>query len=233
MSQRCDFMVQLEKGDEKETPHLQGVVFFENARSFEQVKQLFPRWHHEKCANKKAAIEYCSKQHGFQGRRWNRGFALPPKDPLKGIDLRPWQEEMKRMLKEEPDNRTVHWFWCKLGASGKTAMQKSLAINENALIVSGKGADIKYAIANRVNKEKKSLPIVCFNFPRSMEEFISYESIEQIKDGLFFSGKYESEQCIFDPPHVFCFANYPPKMEKLSSDRWDVKEINTLDYSFF
>jgi len=69
---------------ENGTPHLQGFVSFDNARSFKQLKALLPRAHIEiKCANStfKQASDYCKKDGNFheQGEL--------PKDPsMKGED---------------------------------------------------------------------------------------------------------------------------------------------------
>lgn len=69
---------------ENGTPHLQGFVCFENARSFKQLKALIPRAHIEiKCGNStfKQASDYCKKDGNF----FEQGNL--PKDPAaKGED---------------------------------------------------------------------------------------------------------------------------------------------------
>lgn len=227
---KCDYAVQLEVGEEEKTPHLQGVVYFESARSLAQMKSEFSKTAHwEKAKNKKACINYCQKEMTSTGRKWIRGMPRPVVDPLKGRDLRPWQRDVMDVISRDPDDRTIHWFWDREGACGKTILCKHLVITRKALVLSGKGTDIKFAIAQCV---EKSLPIeiVIFNFARSTEEFVSYEAIEQVKDGLFFSGKYESAQVVFNCPHVICFANFPPNLDKLSMDRWNVKSVNNTNF---
>jgi hypothetical protein len=49
--------------------------------------------------------------------------------------------------------------------------------------------------------------------------------MENVKDGLFFSTKYESGMVRYNPPHVIVFANVPPDVTKMSADRWVIKEI--------
>ena len=46
--------------------------------------------------------------------------------------------------------------------------------------------------------------------------------MEAIKNGCFFSGKYESGMVRFNSPHILVFANEPPERTKLSQDRWCV-----------
>lgn len=59
-----------------------------------------------------------------------------------------------------------------------------------------------------------------------MENYVSYEAIESVKDGIFFSGKYESGMTIFNQPHIICFANFAPDIGKMSSDRWKIFELS-------
>lgn len=87
----------------------------------------------------------------------------------------------------------------------------------DALFLNGKAADMKFAIAQFV--EENELKVCLLNFTRTVEERVSYEGLEAIKDGIFFCGKYESKQVIYDPPHVICFANFLPDKEALSKDR--------------
>lgn len=46
--------------------------------------------------------------------------------------------------------------------------------------------------------------------------------IEQIKNGIYFSGKYESQMKYDKPPHVVVFSNTMPDQSKLSADRWNI-----------
>lgn len=73
--------------------------------------------------------------------------------------------------------------------------------------------------------EKKPPDIIIYDYTRTQESFISYQSIEEVKNGIFFSGKYEGKMIIYDSPWVIVFANYPPELQAMSSDRWIVKEI--------
>ncbi len=63
-----EYIFQEEVG-ENGTPHLQGLICFKNARSFESVKKLVsPRCHLEYCRNKNASIKYCSKEDTRKGK---------------------------------------------------------------------------------------------------------------------------------------------------------------------
>ena len=67
-----------------------------------------------------------------------------------------------------------------------------------------RSADIKYAY----NGQK----VVLFDITRSQPERFNYEVLESIKNGMIFSGKYESAVRIFaDVPHVVVFSNWGPE----------------------
>lgn len=69
------------------------------------------------------------------------------------------------------------------------------------------------------------LELVVIDIPRCNENKVSYQAIEDLKNGMLFSTKYESAMCVFDAPHVLVFANFPPERAKLSADRWDVRHV--------
>jgi len=80
-------------------------------------------------------------------------------------------------------------------------------------------------LVHQVVKQKKDPKIILFNLSRSAEGAFSYASIESIKDGLVFSGKYEGGTRLFPRPHIVIFANWLPDFAKLSLDRWDIRHL--------
>lgn len=57
----AEYCFQEETG-ESGTKHLQGMIYYKNARSFKQIKNMFRTAHIEKMKNKIASIRYCSKE---------------------------------------------------------------------------------------------------------------------------------------------------------------------------
>ncbi len=202
------------------TPHLQGVVSYKNAVRFTTLKNVCPRGHWEKCKDWDASKAYCSKLDTRHGSLFtNADF---PRDPLEGLSLHEWQKDVLSRIDSEPDDRTVVWYWEPVGCVGKTALCKHIMLSDRrATYVSGAGKDILFSFTNLDPKPK----IVLWDVPRSAEGYISYQAIESVKNGLFFSGKYESKTVCFNSPHVIIFANFEPDESKLSSDRWKIIEI--------
>ena len=138
---------------------------------------------------------------------------------------------MLDIIKGERCPRTVYWYYDYVGNTGKTQLSKYLCVKEEALILGGRSADMKYGVIKFIEKKGYAPRLIIFDIPRSSRDYVSYQGIEEIKNGLFFSGKYESDMCVFNNPHVICFANSPPEIEKLSRDRWVIRDINKNDVS--
>lgn len=216
------FAYQEEMGEEK-TPHIQGYVEWENARSFDSLKKIDPKIHWEK-SRSIAAIKYCLKESSRVGKQFVKGIKI--NKPLI-TDFRPWQIDLNQILSEPANARHVIWIIDKEGGQGKTHYCKHLCMSRDDVIyLGGKASDIKHAIT-AWTEEGKEFNIALFDFTRSLEHYVSYEAIESVKNNIFFSGKYESKQFIKEGnPHVMVFANFAPDTSKLSADRWVVRDIS-------
>lgn len=202
---------------EQGTPHLQGFISFtKKFRPFECFKNKRISW--KRCkGNEKQNMTYTSKD-GIIHSNF-------PK-PLQLISsFYAWQQEVINLIDSSPDDRTIHWFWEDNGCAGKTAIAKFICASYNAIVVSGKSTDCKNAILQYNLRNNKFPDIVIFDIPRCNNNHISFEALESIKNGLFYSGKYEGGMCIFNSPHVICFSNEEPPLDILSKDRWHVVNI--------
>lgn len=124
-------------------------------------------------------------------------------------------------------SRRVIWVFDKTGGAGKSLYTSHMLRRPGYLCVLGKESDIKHAVANWLEPEKgepKELHTVIIDIPRC-EHYRGYSTIEQLKNGFMFSGKYNSKQILFDPVEVIVFANEEPDRSQLSEDRWNIFEI--------
>lgn len=214
------YVFSLEEG-ENETPHYQGYIEFKNAKTFNGVKKLLPRAHIAVAKGDwESNLKYCTKA-PLKGP-WIKGFPEPVKSDI--VEFKPWQKKAFDLYLGKPHPRKIHWYWETTGGVGKTALAKHICLRGDALYVSGKAADIKCAIAAWLH-EGKPLKAVIWGLPRTSEEYVSYASLEEVKDGIFFNSKYESGMVMYATPHVFVFSNFQPDCTKLSQDRWDIHHI--------
>lgn len=215
--------------------HLQGYICFNKKLRPKSIFTNHPTIHWEKARNWRASIAYCSDpdKRAPGGRIWTQGVdCMSTVKTISTDQLYEWQEEILKELKGEPDERKIRWVWESKGNVGKTSFCKYICVHEKGLILSGKGNDMKYGIIKYHEKHGNYPKIVIIDIPRSVQDYISYSGIEEIKNGLFFCGKYESDMCVYNNPHVVCFSNAPPDRDKFSHDRWCISQIidNKLFY---
>lgn len=212
--------------------HLQGYIAFNNkSRPFELFKKHFPNIHWEKCRSPTHSIAYCSNKNKRRenGKIWVKGIHIPETVKCLEFDqLYPWQREVVDKL-SHPNDRTVYWFWDPEGNVGKSALVKFLCLTHDALLLSGKGSDMKYGVVSYKEKNGVYPALIIVDIPRTVLDYVSYSAIEEVKNGCFFSGKYEAQMCVFNNPSIFCFANEKPKTEKMSKDRWKIAEIRNKE----
>lgn len=211
------YVIGKEVGDSG-TPHLQGHIEFKKGRRLSAVRKLIPRAHWGKCRNKTACRSYCQKEGEFV-----TNLSIPRKIVFPEMD-RPWELDILKLIKTDPDNRTIHWYWEPIGNSGKTTFIKYLKVHHKAIECPSRSTDAFYRIAKEVEKEN-AIDLVVYDIPRSSMGFVNYGAIEKVKDGNVCSGKYEGCDCVFACPHVIVFANEPPVSTELSGDRWNIVEI--------
>lgn len=135
-----------------------------------------------------------------------------------GVVWRPWQKDLLDIIETEPNPRTIYWYHDPVGNSGKSYLSKYLQLSKDVYyITGGKQQDILYAYENQ--------RIVIYDLARTYSDNMDhiYTTMENFKNGMYLSTKYESRQRIFEIPHIIVMANYEPHYDKLSKDRWDVR----------
>lgn len=216
--------------EEVKTKHLQGAIYFKNPQRTEFQGYFCKEIHWERGRSWRNLKKYCIKLESridgpwtnIEGLKWRKSI----KDPLKGKTYYSYQKEVMDILKEEPDDRTIYWYWGPKGNDGKSALCKHIKLKygKNVITVSGKYNDISYAVKARL-LEEIDIDIILYDIPRSNIKYVSYLGMEKMKDGYFFNGKYESNECVMNPPHIICFANEEPDRWKMSLDRWKIRRI--------
>lgn len=227
------YIFQEEIGEKKKTPHLQGMVIFEKkCRPIGKFKSKKISWRLMKGTPQQALV-YCIKEFTRKkdGRCWYKN--IPEKwdtkkktpDVIEYENLYDWQKQLVEIVRGEISKRIVYWIWESIGNAGKTELQKHLHVREDAIILSGRRSDIKNGLSTYVKINKRGPKVIVINIPRDAK-VMSWAGIEEIKDGFFFSPKYEGGMVFINQPHVLIFSNSPPpETMKLSEDKLKVFEI--------
>lgn len=133
--------------------------------------------------------------------------------------MRLWQRSLVKLLSRDADDRSIFWIYDEAGGGGKSILTKWLGVHAGACCLSnGRTQDISFAY--------KGERIVIFDLTRSMEETINYSAIEMLKNGTWFSAKYESAGKIVAPPWVLIFANCLPQTWRMTGDRWAIIDLS-------
>jgi len=214
-----EFFFQLEEGESGENPigylHYQGCFSLNDKMRRSGIKDILgiKYIHLEPCENWNALKKYSTKVETRIDGPWDINSSF-----LKTLEiLRPWQQSVKTYCTESvPNDRTINWIVDPPGNKGKTQFIKFMTIKHNATpLISGRGGDVARCLGDN--------PIICLvNVPRTAENSgtFNYTILEQIKDGLVFDSKYESRVRVFNSPHIWVFANWPPNLSTMSQDRW-------------
>lgn len=218
------------------TPHLQIYVEWNNQLTFMSMKKRFPTAHIEKAkGNEESNFLYCSKEGRYKTNIVPKTAKKTPEDnrkyiaelclkPYENIEWKDWQAKVLSLVNGEPDPRKIHWYWEDRGNVGKSFLVKYLCITKDVIICDGKKNDI-FNQVNECLSVGKIPKIILMDIPRTMEDRVAWGTLEQLKNGCLYSGKYEGGMCIFPNPHVICFANFEPDQNSMSSDRWDIVSL--------
>jgi hypothetical protein len=126
----------------------------------------------------------------------------------------PWQSELKEILEDDPHPRQIYWVYDSVGNNGKSFFVRHMMTmfpDDTFFNTGGKTSDIAYAY----NGQK----YVFFDYAREKADSVNYQVMEQFKNGMMFSTKYNSIQKVFNIPHVVVMANFKPEQGKFSMDR--------------
>lgn len=127
---------------------------------------------------------------------------LPTSDIM---ELRPWQQEIWDYVNQvyAPPREIVFWV-DREGGAGKSSLCRHLLLTlgeDVQVITEGTYRDIAYAISVKTR-------IFLFDLPRSFDgDKFEWSILEDIKNGLVTSSKYESKTKFFSIPFVIVFCN--------------------------
>lgn len=148
-------------------------------------------------------------------------FHRQPPPVLREGEPRPWQQELAAQLDADADDRTIDFFVDVDGGKGKTWFQQwylSSRPEKTQVLGIGRRDDMAHVID--VTKS-----VFFINVPRGSMEYLQYTILEQLKDRMVMSPKYNSCVKIFQTNvHVVVFCNEYPDETKLSADRIIIKD---------
>lgn len=219
-----------EYGESGTTPHIQYAITFKKKQYKSMLYKIFGKIHFcEKMEGKFHQQGYCGKE----GNKVLTNFKFPKTLQLitEG-HLKDWQLEIAGRFIEAEDplfGRKIYWFYDFKGGIGKSILCKYFVDQKGALLLGGANKDCLFGLYEFIKINGEAPEIVIFDIPRVNKGAISYQALEQIKNGMFFNAKYESGMVRFNSPHILIFSNDEPDYESLTEDRWIVENLCPSD----
>lgn len=141
-----------------------------------------------------------------------------------------WHQELMKEVSEKPtisQRRKVVWYCDPNGGCEKTKFARyQILTNPSMWFVSkdmGTSKDAATVIKNALSAGWTGHGMI-IDLPRQARNHKRmYTYIEEIKDGMVTTQKYNGQTCVFNIPHLIIFANWMPLFYMLSKDRWDVR----------
>lgn len=157
-------------------------------------------------------------------------YSIPDRQKMKYSWQKNIKSEFSLPCQTTKEDRRVTWLVDKKGSSGKNEFCRNMVaefpndwvygadmgcIKDAATIVKGWVASGWTGHGLLLNLSRAT---------QSHEQRV-YAYIEAIKDGMMCATKYTGGSFMFPVPHIIVCANYEPRYESLSLDRWDVREL--------
>lgn len=228
----CERYIFEKEVGESGTPHLQGVIFLKEKMRWSELK-LMKEIHWLLTKDEKKSIAYYQKEFHWTGNDiFYKGIELIDRRNLEIPVFNSWVNYIEDVVKSQICNkRLIHWFWSEEGEFGKTTVMKYLNERYGAILISSPNTanNMMNLTVNSIIDTKKVNSIV-INLPRSFKASSElYTGLETIKDGICSNMKSHTNKTLcFVRPHIFIFANWRPKSEALSSDRWCIHNIDYM-----
>ncbi|EDV27887.1 uncharacterized protein TRIADDRAFT_52877 [Trichoplax adhaerens] len=186
-----------------------------------QIKQFKPAHVVRARGSREQNIKYCKKEGNYETNMEIKED-MPPIDRIipKKHELYSWQKDVLDSMLAQND-RQILWIYDQKGGIGKTAFAYFLIENYNDVIYLNNAKCSDIALATDIN-----IKIIIFDFSRSLQHRINYTILEQLKNGILFSPKYNSKTKKLNyVPRILCISNYEPDLFQLSEDRWIIKNL--------
>lgn len=144
--------------------------------------------------------------------------------------LLPWQTFILDVLLSQ-NARSLLWVCDYVGNAGKSTFAKYLQHQYKYMNCrNSRTRDVAQLYNHEVG--------VCIDINRQAKNHVNYDVLEQFKDGVVFSAKYESrikkpKGTLLGYCHLIVMANFLPDFEILSEDRWCVFEMLPYDHHLY
>lgn len=141
--------------------------------------------------------------------------------------LYPWQETVKELCMETPDDRIINYIIDPTGNTGKSKFCKLMGFKMNAVVLPwGRTGDLLNLVV-KIGARSIYLFDLSRTKPQDWANGDICAAMESIKNGYVVNLKYETGVFYMASPHIWCFSNSAPNLSGMSADRWRLWEISS------
>lgn len=198
-------------------------VRMDNRESFERLKMWFPTAH----------IEIASDNYGYE-RKEGDFISSEDTNDIRRVrfgELRRNQRRIIRRLDKQSD-RNILVIVDEHGNSGKSWLTNWAYERNRAFYVPPTIGTVEGIIQFVCSGYAAGQPYIFIDIPRSWKWSEQlYTAIESIKDGLVYDKRYTSRIRNIRGVKICVFTNTKPKLDRLSTDRWDLIDADGLPLS--
>ncbi|KAG9407699.1 hypothetical protein AC1031_002416 [Aphanomyces cochlioides] len=136
-----------------------------------------------------------------------------------------FQQTVLQIANTKPHARNIYVVQDLEGDNGKSFLCGYINTKYDVLLVDGKPDNVYYQLS-QMCEEGNDPSILILDVPRESKDYLQYNTVEKLKNGLVNSGKYESKKVNIRSPHIFIFTNFYIKTDQWTSDR--IKYIDVV-----
>lgn len=143
-------------------------------------------------------------------------------------ELHQWQTDLLTETEGIPNDRSIIWYYDKPGSGGKTRFGRYLMTLDPKKYYYVNACGGNYHFSTVIDNALKSgweSHTMFINLVRSDEDKSFYGPIEALKDGITTTLKYNGHTTLYNVPNVIVFANFLPEINRLSKDRWRIRQL--------
>jgi len=151
----------------------------------------------------------------------------PVERKVEPFEPREWQKAVLDTIETKPDDRTVYWVYDPKGGAGKSRLCRHVLTNGIGQMVTrfDGGRNAAQIVKGFIDSGWDGRCLLV-DFARDAQEHQIYGPLEEIKNGVMTSTKYEGGTQVWDIGHVIVFANFLPDFTKMTADRWRVMDLS-------
>lgn len=138
-----------------------------------------------------------------------------------------WHFQLQDELLIRDSNRVITWIFERTGNTRKSTFCRFMEDAHDCLHITQMGGsrDLATVIQQALERDNWNNGVVIVDLPRDAQQQDLYKPFEMILNGRMTALKYTGGRLRWRTKALVVFANFPPEVNRMSWDRWDIREL--------